>query len=40
MISTENSEALNKKGIHYIVGGRLGNTSTALLQEIDRALPR
>src|SRR5690606_33083910 len=40
MISTENSEALNKKGIHYIVGARLGNTSTALLQEIDRTLPR
>lgn len=40
MISTENSEALNNRGIHYIVGARLGNISSALLHEIDRSLPR
>ncbi|HUH45749.1 MAG TPA: IS1634 family transposase [Arenibacter sp.] len=40
MISTENSEALNSKGINYIVGARLGNISSLLLGEIDRKLNR
>lgn len=40
MISTENSLALNEKGIHFIVGARLGNISGDLLKEIDDNLVR
>lgn len=40
MISSENSEALNKKGINFIVGARLGNIPNTILQEIDRELIR
>jgi transposase len=40
MISTQNSTALNQKGINFIVGARLGNVSSELLAEIDRRLAR
>lgn len=40
MISTENSTTLNKKGINYIVGARLGNISSVLLAAIDSKLAR
>lgn len=40
MISTENSTALNEKGINFIVGARLGNISSDLLWEIDSKIVR
>ena len=40
MISTENSNQLNAKGINFIVGARLKNISASLLQEIDTTLVR
>lgn len=40
MISSENSTALNEKGINYIVGARLGNISSDLLAEIDSNITR
>jgi transposase len=40
MISTENSSALNEKGINFIVGARLGNISSDLLREIDSKMVR
>ena len=40
MISTNNIEALKQKGIHYIVGARLGNISSELLTQIDNTLKR
>jgi hypothetical protein len=40
MISDNNVEALKQKGIHYIVGARLGNVNAMLLAEIDAKLLR
>ena len=40
MISAENSNALNEKGINFIVGARLGNISSDLLLEIDSKIVR
>jgi transposase len=40
MISDNNVEALKQKGIHYIVGARLGNVNATLLAEIDTKLTR
>lgn len=40
MISAENSNALNEKGINFIVGARLGNISSDLLFEIDSRIVR
>lgn len=40
MISTENIEALQQAGIHYIVGARLGNISKHLFEQIDTKLAR
>jgi len=40
MISDDNVKALKEKGIHYIVGARLGNIKAKLLEEIDAKLPR
>lgn len=40
MISDDNVEALKQKGIHYIVGARLGNVTAELLEEIDTKLSR
>src|SRR5699024_9791259 len=40
MISTENIEALQQAGIHYIVGARLGNIGKGLFKKIDTKLPR
>ncbi len=40
MISSRNSDALDQRGINYIVGARLGNISEGLLEKIDRGLPR
>jgi transposase len=40
MISDDNVEALKQKGIHYIVGARLGNITAELLEEIDTKLSR
>lgn len=40
MISSENSTALNEKGINYIVGAGLGNISSDLLAEIDSNITR
>ncbi len=40
MISTTNVEELQKHKINYIVGARLGNISTALLEQIDQQLAR
>jgi len=38
MISMENVLALRARGLHYIVGARMGNISPGLLQEINAAL--
>lgn len=40
MISTANVEALREEKINYIVGARLGNIPTQLLEQIDTELPR
>lgn len=40
MISTENVDALRAKKINYIVGPRLGNIPSELLEQIDTKLPR
>lgn len=40
MISTDNIEALRKEKIHYIVGARLGNLATDILEKIDANLLR
>ncbi len=40
MISTENVEALQAEKINYIVGARLGNAPSGLLDKIDANLPR
>lgn len=40
MISSENIQALKENGIHYIVGARLGNVSSDLMDKIDQTLPR
>lgn len=40
MISAENIEALQTEGINYIVGARLGNAPSGLLDKIDATLPR
>jgi transposase len=40
MISSENVQQLNQNNIKYIVGARLGNISTALLETIDRIISR
>ncbi|MEI2419843.1 transposase, partial [Arthrospira platensis SPKY2] len=40
MISTDNIKALVKSNIHYIVGARLGNLSAAIIDQIDKELPR
>lgn len=40
MISTTNIAALREASIHYIVGARLGNIPTQLLDNIDQSLPR
>ncbi|MCC9042365.1 MAG: IS1634 family transposase [Flavobacterium sp.] len=40
MISLENSIALNKKGINFIVGARLANLPSTVIQTIDSQLPR
>jgi transposase len=40
MISTENIEQLTQNNINYIVGARLGNIPTALLETIDRNINR
>ena len=40
MISSENSTALNEKGIKYVVGARLGNISSDLLADIDSKITR
>jgi len=40
MISTENIEQLIQNKISYIVGARLGNVSSALLDQIDRSIIR
>jgi hypothetical protein len=40
MISSENSSALNEKGINFIVGARLGNISSDLLRGIDSKIIR
>ena len=40
MISTANVESLRQAKIHYIVGARLGNLPTKILQQIDQQLIR
>lgn len=40
MISDANIAALKENGIHYIVGGRLGNINNGLFQTIDASLNR
>jgi transposase len=40
MISADNIRELTKENIHYIVGARLGNISTELLETIDKSIPR
>jgi transposase len=40
MISTTNIDALQKAGVHYIVGARLGNIPTQMLEIIDQSLSR
>lgn len=40
MISTENVDALRAEKINYIVGARLGNIPSELLEQIDTELPR
>lgn len=40
MISTENVDALRAEKINYIVGARLGNIPSELLEQIDSKLPR
>jgi len=40
MISTENVDALRGERISYIVGARLGNITSGLLERIDTGLPR
>lgn len=40
MISAENIQALKENGIDYIVGGRLVNLSTNVINQIDKKLPR
>lgn len=40
MISTENVDALRAEKINYIVGARLGNIPSELLEQIDTKLPR
>lgn len=40
MISRKNVGSLKAAGLSYIVGARLGNLSPALIQRIDRRLPR
>lgn len=40
MISTANIEALVKKGVHYIVGARLGNLANEWLHKIDQEISR
>jgi transposase len=40
MISSENIKQLTESKINYIVGARLGNSSAALLEQIDKNLPR
>lgn len=40
MISTTNIAALREANIHYIVGARLGNIPTQLLDNINQSLPR
>ena len=40
MISNDNIQALKQEAIHYIVGARLGNLSSDMLTQIDKALKR
>ncbi|MBX3255456.1 MAG: transposase [Chitinophagaceae bacterium] len=40
MISTDNIEALEENGIHYIVGARLGNLPNDLIAQIDKNILR
>lgn len=40
MISSENVQQLLQSNINYIVGARLGNIKTKLIEEIDKNLPR
>ena len=40
MISNDNIQALKQEAIHYIVGARLGNLSSDMLSQIDKALKR
>lgn len=40
MISAENVKQLNQNNINYIVGARLGNIPTALLENIDKNISR
>lgn len=40
MISTENVKQLIQNNINYIVGARLGNTSSTLLEHIDKKISR
>jgi len=40
MISSDNIQQLTQNNINYIVGARLGNISTALLEKIDQSISR
>lgn len=40
MLSSKNIQELKKANIRYVVGARLGNVSSELLQQIDGQLPR
>jgi len=40
MISTENVKQLAESGLHYIVGARLANLSTKLIDQIDQSIDR
>lgn len=40
MISSENVKQLNQNSINYIVGARLGNIPSALLENIDKNISR
>lgn len=40
MISTENVKQLQENGLHYIVGARLGNLPTKVIDQIDKSMDR
>ncbi len=40
MISSENTQALSKNGIHYIVGARMGNLSNELITAVHKKIIR